>query len=297
MKLSLHFFPEAGDLARSVAQRLGIAARPIALHRFPDGESLVTAAECDGSVVLQRSLDNPNSKLIEVILAAAALRDRGACHITLLAPYLGYMRQDMAFAPGQAVSQMVMGRTLSPWIDAIVSVAPHLHRTASLDNVFSGCSTIAVDAGPAMAAALGPVLGTTPTVLVGPDEESEALVRSVAAFAGCDFTIGRKKRLSDSSVEIELPPESVRSRHVIVVDDVASSGGTLAQCARASLKLGAITVEALVCHALFDKAVAQSLAEAGISRVRSGDAVPHPSTSFTLAGEIADAIAKLDPWP
>ncbi len=81
-----------------------------------------------------RSLDRPNDKLIELLLAAEAARELGARHLTLVAPYLCYMRQDAAFRPGEAVSQRIDGRFLARSFDAVVTVDPHLHRTARLGD-------------------------------------------------------------------------------------------------------------------------------------------------------------------
>ena len=56
-------------------------------------------------VILCRSLDRANDKLVELLLAAEAARASGASRLTLVAPYLCYMRQDKAFEPGEVVSQ------------------------------------------------------------------------------------------------------------------------------------------------------------------------------------------------
>ena len=94
---------------RTPAQRLAAALQlnyhEVELHRFPDGESKVTLPLAAGAmtgqhVVLCRSLDQPNSKLIELMLAVATLRQQSTARISLVAPYLCYMRQDIAFHAG-----------------------------------------------------------------------------------------------------------------------------------------------------------------------------------------------------
>ncbi|MCZ4328253.1 ribose-phosphate pyrophosphokinase-like domain-containing protein, partial [Brachybacterium paraconglomeratum] len=84
---------------------------------------------------LYRSLDQPNEKLVELLLAARTARTLGAPHLTLVAPYLPYMRQDIAFSPGEAVSQRIVGPFLASLVDAVITVDPHLHRVASLRDV------------------------------------------------------------------------------------------------------------------------------------------------------------------
>lgn len=71
-------------------------------------------------VILHRSLDDPDAKLVELLLAASAARELGARRVVLVAPYLAYMRQDQAFRAGEAVSQRVIGGS-SPAISTLCS--------------------------------------------------------------------------------------------------------------------------------------------------------------------------------
>ena len=51
-------------------------------------------------------------KLMRALLTADALRRAGAPRVTLVAPYLAYMRQDRVFRPGEPISQRVLGQRL-----------------------------------------------------------------------------------------------------------------------------------------------------------------------------------------
>jgi ribose-phosphate pyrophosphokinase len=260
----------------------------MALRRFPDGESLVTAPEAGETALLHRPLHLPNEKLIEVMLAAAALRDRGARRVGLVAPYIPYMRQDMAFAPGQAVSQLVVGRLLAGAFDLVVTAAPHLHRTPRLEDVFPGIRAVEADIAPPLAALVGPAADT---VVLAPDEEAEPLAGRVAQAAGVSLAVARKVRHGDRDVRVTLPEGAAFARRrVVLVDDVISSGATLATCARLALASGAARVEAVACHALHDEAGAILMREAGIARVASADGVPHATNSVSLAPALADAV-------
>ncbi len=292
MSLSVHGFPDSAEAAGRLAETLGAADAAIALHRFPDGESLVTAPACAADAVLFRSLHDPNARLVEVLLAASALRDRGARRLILVAPYLGYMRQDAAFAPGQAVSQKVVGKLLADAFDAAVTVAPHLHRTATLRDAVPARRAIAVDPAPALARHLAAGSLARDTLVLGPDEESEPLARRLAETAGLAFAVARKTRHGDRSVTVELPAVDLAGRNVVIADDVASSGGTLAACAAAARARGAGRIEAVVCHALFGPDDAATLSAAGIARVASCDSAPHPSNAIALADLLADAVRE-----
>jgi ribose-phosphate pyrophosphokinase len=237
---------------------------------------------------------DPNRRLVEAMLAASALHDLGAARLTLVAPYLAYMRQDVAFRPGEAVSQKVMGRTLAQSFDTVVTVDPHLHRTGSLAAVFPRASAIAVSAAPAMAAVLRADGISGDTLLVGPDEESKVQVSAVAAALGLEWVTAEKTRRGDRSVSIRLPPSlSVRNRSVVLIDDVVSTGMTLMECARLLRAGGAMHVEALAVHALFPPEREADFRSAGLARLRCTDSMAHPCATISLAGVLADSLKPI----
>jgi ribose-phosphate pyrophosphokinase len=128
-------FDDEVDFARGLGLASGLPVQRIARHRFPDGElKLTLPPRLSAEVRILRSLHAPNEKLVELILAARAARELGAREVTLIAPYLAYMRQDSAFRPGEVVSQKVIGRLLADLFDAVVTVDPHLHRIATLNE-------------------------------------------------------------------------------------------------------------------------------------------------------------------
>ena len=291
MTTVLHHFPEDAAQAEHLACVLGIPARPVMLRHFPEGESLVRVAEAGRRALLFRTLNDPNIKLVEILLAASALRDGGAGHVTLVAPYLGYMRQDMAFAPGEAVSQRVVGRLLANGFDALVTVDPHLHRTPSLECVAPGIQPVNVSAASALAAALAGHV-TPDTLLVGPDEESRPWVAAMAASLGLEYLVGEKQRLGDRDVTLGLPGTArLDGRPVVLVDDMVSSGGTLIACADVLRRAGAGPVAAAVTHCLAGPNDLARLAAAGITPLLACDSVPGPAAQVPLAPVLAEALS------
>ena len=85
---ALHAFPDSLVFARKLGRALGWPVERIELHHFPDGESLVRVrAEAGAPAIVVRSLFEPNAKLVELLLAADALRRAGATTLSLVAPY------------------------------------------------------------------------------------------------------------------------------------------------------------------------------------------------------------------
>lgn len=284
-------FPEYKQPARRLAEKAGLDYADVDIHAFPDGESLVRLPEqLPRHVVFCRSLNDPNHKLVELELAAATALQLGADRLTLVAPYLCYMRQDAAFRPGEAVSQRVIGDWLAQRFDSVITVDPHLHRTSSLHEAVPVRQAIALSAAPAMADWLAQ--RSDRPLLIGPDEESMQWVRAIAAPRGLEYGVARKRRLGDREVRIELPDQTFERRHVVLVDDVASTGQTLVETARQLAGRGPASLSVLVTHALFvDDALAR-LEAAGVTDICSTDSVPHPTSRVPLDALLARALPE-----
>ncbi len=298
MTMAIFAFAENGKQAQALARELAVPSHPIECREFPDGESLVRiqadAAAVETAIVF-RSLNDPNAKLVELLLAAAALRGNGARRVMLLAPYLGYMRQDIAFRSGEAISQRVVGQLIADHFDGLLTVDPHLHRTASLNDVAPAIVAMAIPAAPALVTALRRDLEPG-SILIGPDRESLPWVRTIAEPLGAEMLIGDKCRSGDRDVALALPGiERVRGRPAIIVDDLVSSGSTLAGCAAMLHAAGATRVEAIVTHCLTEAADLARLHAAGIDRIRASDSVPGPVATIPLARVLGDAIRALGP--
>lgn len=291
---TLHAFAESAEAAGRLASAAGIPCRTVAVRGFPDGESLVRVEETTETAIVYGSLDRPNAKLVELMLAASALRDAGARRLILVAPYMCYMRQDIAFNAGEAVSQKVVGQFLDQMFDGIVTVDPHLHRTRNLSAVFPTAKTVSLSATSLFADWLGETGIGEDAVLVGPDSESRQWVQAVAQPLGLDFLIGEKSRSGDRDVEIDIPDiERVDGRSTVIIDDVISTGGTLIRCARLLLESGADSVDALTVHALWGGEEDAAFRAAGISGSRSTDSIIHPSNAIHLAPLLATGLGEL----
>jgi ribose-phosphate pyrophosphokinase len=282
-------FDDEMALARPVAERLGWTLHEVHRHPFPDGETrLRLPPQLPARVAFLRGLQQPNAKLTELWLAAAGARELGATQLALVSPYLAYMRQDIAFTPGEVVSQRHLGRLLAQVFELVITVDPHLHRVSSMDEVVPGRRGVALTASPLLGAW---VAAQVPgALLVAPDEEAEQWVAAAARGQGLDFLVSTKRRHGDRDVEVDLPEAAVQGRAVVLLDDVASTGRTLCTAARALLARGAATVDVAVTHGLFIDDALDQLRAAGVRHVWSTDSVPHASNCVSVAPLLADAL-------
>ena len=275
--------------AEALGARLDLSPKTIERHRFPDGElRLRLPPSLPPTVIVFATLDQPNEKLIELLLVARESRALGAGGLVLVAPYLCYMRQDVAFSPGEAVSQRIVGAFLAELFDGVLTVDPHLHRTATLAR--------AVPARRALALSAAPLIGTfvasqrPGALLIGPDAESAPWVEAAASRAGLDFAVGAKTRHGDRAVDVVLPEVPVAGRDVVLVDDMASTGRTLAQAARLLREAGAARVDAAVTHALFVGDAQEVMRAAGVAEIWSTDSIAHRTNRIALAPLLAGAL-------
>jgi ribose-phosphate pyrophosphokinase len=288
----LLYFEEEENQATQIAAAAGMALSCMSRHRFPDGELKLRLPDTlPQRVTLLRSLHHPNEKLIELLLVARTARTLGAKHLTLVAPYLAYMRQDIAFQPGEAVSQRIVGGFLADLFDALITVDPHLHRITTLQEAVPVPQAVVLSGAPLLADLI--TRRRKQPLLVGPDEESTQWISQAAQRHGLDFAVCRKTRHGDRSVDVTLPQADFAGRAVVVLDDIASSGHTLASVARLLMAAGAATVDVAVTHALFADDAINLIKDAGVSNIWSTDCIPHPSNAVSMAPQIATALTHL----
>ncbi|NNL67781.1 MAG: ribose-phosphate diphosphokinase [Myxococcales bacterium] len=288
--IEVHAFADAYPFAAGFPPGASGAHRAVEVHTFPDGESRVRV-QSDGArhAIVVRSLDQANRKLLEVLFAADALRRRGVQSLALVAPYLGYMRQDRAFRAGEAVSQQVVGRLLGDAFDVVLTLEAHLHRIRRLSEVVP-CQASSVSAAPLIGRWCREQAHFD--VVVGPDVESAPWIGAVAETAALPPLVYEKVREGDRAVRLEGPPLPAGARSALVVDDIASTGETLVAVARDLKARGILRVEAAVVHALFDPAGEARLLEAGIDRIVSSDTLSHPSNAIATGAFLASRLPE-----
>ncbi|HEY2357915.1 MAG TPA: ribose-phosphate diphosphokinase [Phenylobacterium sp.] len=290
MTAAVHAFERDRAPAGRLASALGAPLRAVQLHILPDAESLPNVGACPATVILYRSLDRPDAKLMPTLLACDAFRRAGAKRLVLVAPYMPYLRQDAVFLPGQPLSRDVIGCLLGRAFDRIVTVDPHLHRTTSLASVFGEAEVEVLTAASVLAHRF---CNTKPTLVVGPDAESEPWAAAVGALLGVAHLTLSKTRSGDREVAVSAPCQAaVSGRRVLLLDDICSTGETLLDATRRLQMAGAASVDIAVVHALFKPPVADALRSAGARSVVSTDSCAHPTNAIHLASVLAATLSQ-----
>lgn len=262
-------------------------------RQFPDGETYlrVPVDVVDRPCVVLASLDRPDTKAVPVMLLAETLRDLGAGSVGLFSPYLAYMRQDRRFHPGEGISSRYFGKFLSAHFDWLVTVDPHLHRYASLDEIYSIPSRVVHAAG---------VIATwiashiDKPVLIGPDSESEQWVADVARRAAAPHVVLQKMRHGDRDVEVSVPQvERWRDHTPVLVDDIVSTARTMIETVK-HLKRAQLTPPVCIgVHAVFAGNAYADLLQVGAARVVTANSIAHESNALDIGPETAAAVREL----
>lgn len=275
-------------IAAAIAQELGGEDARFDSRRFPDAETYlrVDAPVSGRDVWFVARLDRPDERLVQTLLAAATLRDLGARHITLVAPYLPYLRQDQRFRAGEAISARYVAEWIGREVDAVFTVDPHLHRLGGLSEVYS-IPAVAISAAPAIAEWVAK--NVERPLIVGPDEEASQWAEAVASVIGAPHTTFLKDRRGDRDV-IVSGDVRLDGHTPVLIDDIISSGMTIAGAAELLRTAGAARVECVCVHALFAPGANRALA--AVDRVVSTNTVPHATNAVDVSPLIAAACAR-----
>lgn len=277
-----------------MADRIALAAGgergELAQRDFPDRESYlrVESDVTDRDVVVIAALRHPNDKTLPLIFLLDTMRDLGARRVGVVAPYLPYMRQDKRFRDGEAITSRSYAALLSRAADWLITVDPHLHRVTNLRELYT-IPAIAVHA----AALLGEWIAANVELplIIGPDEESRQWAEKVATAAHAPVTVLSKTREGDARVTES--PADVREygpRTPVLVDDIISTGQTMAVAVRRLRAQGRIAPQCVGIHAVFANSAWDTLKSAGAARVVTTNTIDHASNRIDVIPALAAAV-------
>jgi ribose-phosphate pyrophosphokinase len=278
-------------LAGAVAAGLGTDLLPARTEAFPDGELHVTVGGdvCDRDVyVIQPTGPPAERNLFELVLLGDACRRAGARRVTAVIPYFGYARQDRRAGTGEPVGvRVAAGMLTREGFDGIVVVDPHVPTLEALSPVPATVLT----AVPALAGALEQSLPADP-VVVAPDLGGAKLAARYASLLGLPLAVVRKTRVSGADVISEEVLGPVADRTPVIVDDMISTGATIAAAVGALAAAGGRGAPLVAAtHALFSARAREVLTGLALRRLVVTDTLPRAAAS--PAGTDVTSIAPL----
>ena len=287
------------ELAIAVAADLGVVLGACAIQRFPDGETSIQLQESvrQKDVFLVQPLSPPaNEHLVELLALADACRRAAAARITAVVPYLGYARSDKRHGRREPI----MGRMVADVLEAV-----GVHHVVMVDlhtTQIEGFFKIPVDmltAVPLLATYLGKDLSPG-VVVVAPDAGALRMASEYAHRLNGTVAVFHKRRESGTGTQVTHLVGDVAGKTCLIVDDMISTGGTLASAIEALLKAGArpeLTIAAT--HGLLVAGARQKIAQEAIKKLLITDTVAGAPKDWpclqviSIAPLIAGALKRL----
>jgi ribose-phosphate pyrophosphokinase len=285
----------AGDAHPSLAQQVARLCRetlvPATLGTFADGESRIRIeAELDGAdvYVVQPTCAPTNEHLMTLALLADAARGAGAARVTAVVPYFGYARQDVRKHAGEPRSARLAARLLSTaGVDRLVVLELH---SPALESAFD-MPLIQLQADELIVPVIQAWELQQPTI-VSPDAGGLKRAQRYAAGLAAPLAVIAKTRPRPDVVAALQVLGEVTGRPCLIVDDMASTGGTVAGAAQALLHAGAKEVHALFVHAVMAPGALERITAASVRRLLTTDSIPAVPDPRIQVVPIAPLLAR-----
>jgi ribose-phosphate pyrophosphokinase len=290
MKKIIFILPGNELLAEIILKKTNAEAGELIVRQFPDGESYVRILTdvTEKEVIIICTLHHPNDKIFPLFFLAQNLRDSGAKKITVVAPYMAYMRQDKKFNPGEAVTSVYFAKFLSSFADEFITIDPHLHRIHNMSEIYSvPCKVL--HASEAISKYIKEKIKNP--LLVGPDGESEQWVSEIAKNANAPFIILQKERFGDRDVKVIIPQvEKYKNHTPVLADDIISTARTMIETINHLKNEGMRPPVCIGVHAVFAGNAYEELQNSGVEKIATCNTINNESNAIDISDLLVKAL-------
>jgi len=287
------------DLAKGIANYLGLNLGKLTVRKFSDGELWVKFDENIRGVdvfLIQPTIAN-GKYWLELMITIDAAKRASANRITAVIPYFGYARQDRKDQPRVPISSKLMADLLvTAGADRVLTMDLH-------SSQIQGFFAIPVDhlyAKNALVHHLSKTINTDNLVMLSPDVGGVKVARAWAKHWDVHLAILDKRRPDHNKAKIMEIIGSVEGRDILIVDDIIDTAGTLTAAAKFAKKKGAKSIIAACTHPLFSGDAVARLIDSPIDRIVVTDTIALTDKKrfnkleiVTVAGEFGEAIQRI----
>jgi len=261
------------DLAREIAQYLGLPLGQSRLRRFPDTE---VSFQIDENIrgtdvfIVQPTCAPVDEHIMEMLIMIDAFRRSSAARVTAVIPYYGYARQDRKDKPRVPISAKLVANILSAsGVDRVLTM--DLHK-AQIQGFFD----IPVDhlfAAPVIIDFLARQNFEDLTI-VAPDAGGAERARAYAKRLGGELAVIDKRRSDDGTAEVMNVVGDVAGRTCLIQDDIIDTAGTIVKAANALKDNGAARVFACAVHGVLSGQAFDRIDKAPIEKLIVTNTIP-----------------------
>ena len=276
----------SASIANDLSKILQVPCAEIISKRFPDNEFYVRIIENiknENVVIVQTTFPDPN--LVELFLLQNAAEEAGAKKIIVVIPYYGYARQDTLFQQGEAISAKAIAGLISLNADEVITVDPHKeHILDFFSTKAQSCTAV-----PELAEYLKQ---KKLDLILAPDKGALSRAKQASNIIGCDFDYMEKTRIDGTTVEIKPKNLDAQNKNVGIIDDIISTGGTMAKSIKELKRQGAKKVYVSCTHGLFAGDAVKKLSSAGCDEIIATDTIHSTYSTVKAALSIAPLIKE-----
>jgi ribose-phosphate pyrophosphokinase len=267
------------SLAKSIANKMGVQLGDILISRFSDGEILIKYEENlrGNDIYIVQSTNSPAENIIELALMIDAAKRASAERINVLIPYFGYSRQDRKVIPRVPISAKVMMDIFTKaGADRIVTMDLHSTQIQGfpkipVDNIYGSLVMM-----PELSEHFKEKLKSENCTLLSPDMGSSKLSQSYAKRLGMSFALIDKRRSAHNKSEVVTVIGELEGKHVLIIDDMIDTAGTIYNAACVAKEKGAISVVVAATHGIFSGECVKKLSSEVIDQVFISDTIEIP---------------------
>ena len=287
-------------LTQRVAEVLCWNLGSVEITRFIDNECrvrIITEARGKHVFVLQSLSQIADQHLVELCLMGQAARSIGASRVTAVIPWMGYSKQDKEFRKGEAVSALLMAKFIEiAGFDTVITVELHSESLVPFFHV----PVVELTTHELLSDALQKETPLTNMLVVSPDRGGQSRSTRFAKSVGLSTVYLEKERdLVTGDVKVVYASHSVKSRGIIIFDDIINTGSTAIVASEFLKDHGAERIFFLATHPVLAGNASVALSNSPIDKVIVADTIYVPPekisskmTIVSVAPLLADAIRK-----
>ena len=292
----------SGSAHRVLAQRIcdfiGVPLGDVTVDSFPDGETFVKINENIRGrdvFIVQPTCPPTNQNLMELLIMVDAARRASAARITAVIPFFGYARQDRKDQPRVPITAKLVANLLTAaGVSRVLTMDLHAQQVAGffdipVDHLFAAPVILRYVRAKQIADLL----------VVSPDVGGLKMASAYAQALSCGLAIVAKRRKSATEVEAQSVIGEVEGKHVMLVDDLTETAGTLCSAAKILREHGATAVFAGVSHAVLTDLALDRLKQSEITELITTNSVPvrdnpgFPISSLCIAELLGEGIKRI----